>query len=88
MVSNATVVSVSEVPLTEQVILPKLHLGSISNGNVCGAPVLRQFKSNVLIDDVGSSSFELGGIDVLRVYSLQGLTIDCVGSVARSLAGT
>ncbi len=85
VISDAAVSAIANMLSPHQIVFNQLNVRTISNGSFPFAPVLRQLKSRVLVDQVLQGRFQLLSADVLCINASQCLAIDGQRGVAFGL---
>jgi len=86
VVSDTAISTVADVPGTNEIILAEFDVGAVGDRCSATAPMPRQRKANILVDDIDHRRLQLLGIDVLRVDPAQHLSRCDFRGVAGRLA--
>jgi hypothetical protein len=88
VVGDAAIGAVADVLGAQEIVLAQLHVRAVGDGGAAAAPVPRQGKAGVLVDDVDQRRLQLVGVDVLRVDPAQRLRRRNLGGVPGGLPWT
>lgn len=86
MVGDAAVAPMADGPLTQEVILAQLHMGTVGDRDIRSSPETGKIEPGVLVDDVPRGGLELLDVDVLGVDPAQRVSVDALRGVASGLA--